>query len=341
LSSNPPWADAALSTVWPDLQRLVPDDLLPRDAPGKSASPTFDIEPQTVRVGARGGARGRAEHVALAEFGCGAWGCAYPSGRDDTVVKITLDASEARFAAAAMSIGEWPAGMVQYTGAVKMGDFDLRRIGRELPEGASPIQTIYLLWREAAEDVGRLAVRGCDDLPKDVACDDFAVMHQKLGIFQHVGSALFKMSRKKGFGDKVKRALGVAEDMHEGLKGSPEWQRCVVGPKAKGARTAQWIEVAAMEAGAPADVFAAAIALVVLNVTGQAIQETEVGRHIGGALMFYYEHAIVLGDPHMGNVGRVRRPHARGGSAWAITDPGVAVMLDGRYDGVQIEELRR
>ena len=46
------------------------------------------------------------------------------------------------------------------------------------------------------------------------------------------------------------------------------------------------------------------------------------------AMGWYAKHGILLGDVHLGNIGKVKRD---GDYIWVITDPGEAVFIDDRY----------
>ena len=62
------------------------------------------------------------------------------------------------------------------------------------------------------------------------------------------------------------------------------------------------------------------------------------GDLIGEALDFYLQKGLLLADVHVGNLGQVEREDFPR-PVWAITDPGHAVPLDGRFAAVQVDAL--
>ena len=115
MKHNPPWADKILRAHWPQLQQEVPDqDWLPI-ATGKK----------------------------FKEYGCGAYGCVYPTNDPNIVFKLTTDGTEANFINFMRLRGyDWPEGLVRYWAILPL-DATYRK------------RKAWALWRTFAEQVGR------------------------------------------------------------------------------------------------------------------------------------------------------------------------------------------
>lgn len=73
------------------------------------------------------------------------------------------------------------------------------------------------------------------------------------------------------------------------------------------------------------------------SIVSEYIKATErdVGKfnHVLHAMGWYAKHGILIGDVHLGNLGKVKRKeHDR--PIWVITDPGEAVFVDNRYNSL-------
>jgi hypothetical protein len=123
LVENPAWATHAIADAYEILEQRVPPEWMP--------------QLDRVRPGPRGTLQGK-----FIEFGCGKFGCVFPTLSEDTVLKITTDRSEAEFAAGASSDLTMPI-VTEYRMVMSLA---ARYEGRP----------IYLLWREAAFNVGEL-----------------------------------------------------------------------------------------------------------------------------------------------------------------------------------------
>jgi hypothetical protein len=119
---NPPWVTGALADAFESIAEQVRADWLPKLSK----------------------VRGLGDELAgtLAEYGCGAYGCVLPTLDPVVVLKVTTDETEADFAAKIAADLVRPI-CVEYYQAMSL---DARHEHR----------TIYLLWREAADDVGEL-----------------------------------------------------------------------------------------------------------------------------------------------------------------------------------------
>jgi hypothetical protein len=123
LKDNPAWVTHTLADAFESLSSQVPPQWLPK---------LDDV---------RGGPR--ATLVAtLKEYGCGAYGCVLPTLDRSVVLKVTTDSTEAEFASQLAADLVAPI-VVEYYMAVSLA---ARHEGRP----------IYLLWREGADDVGKV-----------------------------------------------------------------------------------------------------------------------------------------------------------------------------------------
>jgi hypothetical protein len=89
---------------------------------------------------------GEAVEASVREYGCGQYGCVYPTLDDHVVLKLTADDTEAEFAAELAGTLERPI-CVRYFMVIR-------------PEGAldQKRSPVYLLWRESADYVGKIDV---------------------------------------------------------------------------------------------------------------------------------------------------------------------------------------
>lgn len=128
LVPNPPWASDAIADAYETMQRTFRHQ--PLYLPELSA-----VWPSAEERGAL--------TAVVQEFGCGAYGCVYPTLDPKTVIKVTTDDTEAQFAERYANDLVVPI-CVHYHAVMPLGS---RHDGRE----------IYLLWRESAEHVGQIA----------------------------------------------------------------------------------------------------------------------------------------------------------------------------------------
>jgi hypothetical protein len=243
----------------------------------------------------------RRKRRALQEFGCGRYGCVYPTGDPSVVFKMTSDRAEAAFVVAAMSIGEWPAGMVRY--------HDIWQL-----DGVSYYnRPVYVLWRDEAENVGDLAggisTRYQDKFGRG-QCRDFVDELQYFQRIAHVARA--KVQKSRNVRALLKRVDGLAPWAWE------YYQRAAP----QHLRGAEFIAVAKLQCSSLA----------------QFMSGRHCGYLVGEALEFYLDKGLLLADVHLGNIGEVTPPDF---STWelGITDPGHMVPLAPRWLEVDVPLL--
>ena len=273
-----PWIDRSMKTVW---ERVVAASPKPSWAPRLLPGKKFSLE----------------------EYGCGHYGCVFPTSDPEVVCKLTSDPTEAFFVAAAMSIGTFPEGIVRYYGIY------------QIPGAQHRGRPLFVLWREEATEVGTVLLPSKDDdytrrLKENVI--------RLLSSFRNTASVMR---------DTLKRAADPFA-MVEESKRFDRWA---------------WNYVTESEGSGRALVLdrfkgAQKVAAGLLRLERIAIEmENEyLADQIGSALKFYLDEGIVLADVHQGNVGLVE---GRMTTTMVITDPGHAVPLDRKWANVQVKEL--
>jgi len=127
LVDNPAWSSRVLAQIYEQLEDRagdVPPQWLPRLA---------DVR-----------AHGKGISVHANEYGCGAYGCVYPTLDPHVVLKITADDTEAQFAAQIAPDLARPICVYYHRVLEPHGAVDQRG------------SQVYLLWRESAEHVGEI-----------------------------------------------------------------------------------------------------------------------------------------------------------------------------------------
>ena len=82
-------------------------------------------------------------------LGCGFWGCVFQLKAPGVVLKVTLDASEGAFVAQAISLEEFPPGIVRYDTLIEDAAWKNELLWDMFAPPAERLR-LYLLWREEA-----------------------------------------------------------------------------------------------------------------------------------------------------------------------------------------------
>ena len=175
LIPNPtPWVTHLLSAHYTELEDAVPAQWLPRIEKTVAKGTTFTGK--------------------LEEFGCGAYGCVLPTLDPKVVLKVTSDESEARFAAELADRLPTPI-CVAYFMSVYLSGRTRKR------------SKVYLLWREEAQQVGKI--------------DEVVGQHAEAAIHRQHEAA------KKAFIalERQAAARGAAPDKHEIHARLAKWER--------------------------------------------------------------------------------------------------------------------
>lgn len=288
MQPNPAWVNRSLTQFWGDLERLVGEDRMP-------LLTTL-------------GAPSKGKRVEVEELGSGHYGTVMPTHTDGIVMKVTSDPTEAAFVASALSIGEFPDGIVRYERIVALPE-KLRGRG------------VFVIWREEAEDVG--IQRASLQQPDNLRYVDEEAM-RLVYTFKAAAALVREQKDHAPLGDDQQAretAFEVADDVFHSERDEDQHMRTLLSRRA------------------PRGPFRAQVLYWILDWCFDMMENTNGVHLVGGALRFYFEdHGILLADVHGGNVGRVLRDD-HGGPVNAITDPGHAVFLDDRYDSVKVPEL--
>ena len=226
-----------------------------------------------------------------------------PTKDPNIVCKITSDVTEAVFIAAALSLPEFPEGIVRYEAVY------------ELPGAKHRNRPVFVLWREAAESTGvRYNYSGVD----------YETRSKKL-LVRYLG--LFK------------DAAGVARDA---LRASSEIDSLLTSAKSLETEAHNLISEIDLEHQSSLTSaltrfrgpLRVAAALRACEELATLMENTYLCDAVGGALSYYLDKGILLADVHQANVGTVSRL-----TAPVITDPGHAVGLEAKWRAVVVPEL--
>lgn len=290
------WVDKTMTTMW---SRIV------AAAPKRAWVPKHEM-------------RGR--KVEVHELGCGHYGCVMPTDDPKVVCKLTTDAAEGAFVTAALSIGPIDDGLVEYHAIYGIPDLTHRK------------RPMFVLWREAAEDVGFVgralpSGHGAALLnPESERYDDYeyrsiVVLRRLLGFYKEAAGDARNSLKGGSVFEKLEAARRHEDWAHEPAS-EFDWD------------TAKQNTIYNLHARfrGPQRL---AINLAVCESLELWMENTYLCDLIGSALRFYREHGLLLADVHAGNIGRV----PRAGKTPVITDPGHAIALDRKWSPVHITPL--
>ena len=274
--SNPAWVDRALTKHWDALEAAVGAELLPRE-----------------------------KHGVMEELGCGAYGCVLPTFSEGVVLKITTDASEAHFAAAAMQLvvqdGWWPPGIVEYYNALALS---------EKYQSAD----VYLLWREEAHHVGLLAAPDpTESQVMRVAFGGAPDFPSPKRYLQHWDS-----KQVSDFTSSLYAFLLLSNEVMDGMDDARQ----------------QGYDMAVVLSDFPAGYERELMTK--LQRAADHIAALDVGSSVGVALRYYLDKGLLLADVHPGNIGEVGDPGDEDDWDFAITDPGHMVPLEPGWLSVEL-----
>lgn len=281
------WADRIIDEHWDELAAVLGEHLLPRrSAESSRRRPRFE------------------------DFGCGHYGCVYPTPGGDYVLKITSDASEADFVSLYLTDRSPPDGIVRYEGIYRLPE------SRHVPSfGRYGDRPVYVVIREKADLVGHIVQKAADGGPSDL----FQIKSLPLLVnFKQFAGALRtslnKLDVRKQMYDLIDARLDhVGSISRTGI----DWKLTL--------RTGS------------SDPERAAFLLQTLVALAQEMAGTEPLSDIGEAFWYYLHRGILLADVHTNNVGVVRRKSTHGEPIWVITDPGHLFRL---HDGVRRPRIK-
>lgn len=276
---NPVWADRVLNTQGDEARKYAAKHNLP--------SPIPRVEPDV---------RGRQKWL---EFGCGTYGCVYPTGNPGIVVKVTHDADEVALAKLLMKLGDKaPAGIVRYFGA----------FNTDMSQGGADV---HLLWREEALEIG---YRGpmAGELAKLQEFASLARAAMERGLERH------------DVAGRVKHAGGILAKMGMLLPGCADCVDVMVGDRMTDVRNVAHVASdVAKDMGlgnvAPtkfdAYAFIAAAGWMAAELVAKKLAASKDLRLVGEAFLEMSGKGMLMADVRDENLGRVER-------GWVIIDPG-------------------
>jgi len=234
----------------------------------------------------------------LTPYGCGHYGCVYPTQNPEIVLKVTTDPTEAAFVQIAQTLG-FPDGIVKYyrieaTAATYRG------------------RTAYLIWRESAYEVGDVfggivaITRDADPYLRRTALEASKYLSMFQGYAGLIRNSIIKSS------DPVALQVAAAQ-FADWAWNEINWEDSV--SRIKQYRGPQ--RLAAAERAALG--------------TAQMLGSTYLFDEVGQALEYYLNRGLLLADVHGGNIGRVRREDYGEEGLIVVTDPGHLVDLRPYY----------
>lgn len=287
MSQTPPWAEKILTKYWATL--------VARGAPLPQELDTSTVKKRRA-VG----------------YGCGHYGCVMPTLTPGIVCKITSDLSEARFIRSALSLGEWPSGIVKYHAIYVLPETHKRR-------------PVFIVYRDELLD-GKTMFAG--DFYRQDSRDYLRQLAEGITAFKVIAHEVRVV---------LNRSKNIKKTMEIVFK-CGDWARDLAQEYTEGyiEREVQAYEfLRRIGYVGPEKV---AILLAKLHDIGEHLEHNLPDGHVGKALNFYMEHNILLADVHLNNVGRVTM-HDYDDPQWVISDPGHAVFLTDQYEQLLIEAL--
>lgn len=274
------------------------------------------------------------------ELGCGHYGCVMPTAMPDKVLKVTTDYSEAAFARAAMhladpetddnwSLADWPTGIIRYYAIYQL-------------EGATHYKRpIFAIWREEATRPGFVAAVSGAYSTQSVSDYDRRVALQGLHLLQNTKEATNNLwyylmeSSKTGYEARLAKVL---ERRDWGYQRAAEYvDELERSPFDALSRRDSPMKAMDLLRGADK----AALALGLYEHAAMMLRHNNPLLYtVGEAMENYLYEDIVFGDLHPGNIAMSTHP-GFSGEMPVIMDPGRAIFLSDRYDGLDIESLRR
>lgn len=254
-------------------------------------------------------------------YGCGSYGCVYETQSEAVVLKLTTDPTEAAFVERAIEIGHWPRGIVEY--------FYIERMS-----GTRHGDVVYVLWREAAQQVGML---GADE--NELYGLPF-VDKMALKAIENAGGVAMKIAASEmvamahgGGEEQAKAFVQTTTEAARVLSKTPITIYSASSQKKPGLRVNLngqdvWIPHWPSPPGKGRKdhlPWRMALAWLVAERYAESLAQEGPLQEVGEAILFYQKHGMLLADVRIENIGLVRR---KGEWVWAITDPGHAVSSD-------------
>jgi hypothetical protein len=280
---NPPWADRILYDNWKAVATFSKKHGLPVPTPGLLPS----------------------RKVVFEEFGCGKYGCAYPTKDPAIVCKLTSDVSEA----AAVQVLSGLQGKPGMDGIVKFyGLMPLK--GKHAPRGEKATLPIHLIWREGADCSTELEEFGKKqggeiNTAWQLLFNSAVAANRAKNIYEVQPSPAAFLAQVL---DELAEARELAQQTRKKLL------------TCKGSSYIQWNQDLA-EADGPAGM---AYCLEAFRLILGVLKEGNVLDVAATTLLTCLDRDILLADVHDQNVCLVDRGN---GPKWVVIDPGQMIVL--------------
>ena len=286
ISANPiSWVDQALTRKWDALTARVRPEWLPRQISGK-----------------------KVRH--FQEFGCGHYGCVYPTAQPGIVFKVTSDPTEAFFVAYVLRTKQQVDGLVRYYQVLAIEGESRRN------------RPVFIIVRDEAMHVGN--VREVLD-----------------GRETH--SLRFSLYYMQDLAKRMREVYKKLRVIHE-VQNDPKWILRELD------RASSWTSTFPLPGGEYPPmaqikrfqgVQRLALAYKAYRDKAEEMYSTQHQYLLGEAFMTYLDDEIILADVHMGNIGMpIGSVEERVGSGEPIiVDPGHTFALDSALEHERIDVL--
>ena len=317
MKTNPPWTDSAVRKYWDALLAKVGPDLMPVEAAEAKIPERLltslrytDDEAEAAHLIRSIKKLQKKRHHGYKEYGCGHYGCVMPTNTPGVVFKITTDPTEAVFVAAYLSVPQHkrPVGIVPYHSILRAGGTS---------RGGRPV---YFIWRDEAEYVGEVDA-WVREKPRDFEKDYY---QRSWRITEKLITDNLRMCRliREILKSKARTGANIPALIAEAVEDRQGYAEQVVMPRGNKLAQLAWLFQG------------------FFNTNG-SLQSEVMGDQIGRAFQeSFTDLGLILADVHFGNLGLPTGALAEEiGRAPIITDPGHAIPIDDRYNGIRIEEI--
>jgi hypothetical protein len=295
MQPNPPWADKIMYANWKQVATFAQKQNLPM--------PTPTLPPS--------------RKISWKEFGCGKWGCAYPTEDPNIVCKLTADMSEAEATTGIAVLQSKPHmdGIVRYYGIMPLRG---KRAAVDPNTGKSEkASSVTLIWREGAqcgaslpEQAEKAKGKRANDMNASWQLLYNSVVAADIGRQIHADArdpATLLRETNKLLPGARREALADQDDLLAlmGTEYTDFDKKIAYGSGPQGL----------------------AYCLASFELICAAIIKVGILDHVAATLLALLRQGILLADVHHDNVCELTRSNGR---YWVITDPGQAVFLGKR-----------
>lgn len=318
IMDNPPWHNRLIKKYWKELEKVQ----------GSSSMPKMRRKP--TMAARRKGTKPK-EYMDM--LGCGHYGCVWSTEKEDVVIKITTDPTEAAFIAVYLKIVKeqnYPIeGVVEYYDIVQLPETYRKR-------------PVFVLWRQEAASVGiwdikhslRSAAHGNESyyLQNLVAVERWVTGYQMIaGEIRVKLDRIYKKSPQKYY-DALQHAV---ENFDDYLGRSFDFvmgrQKDRISPSMSDFAIDNFREALRNWRGQQAITYGMALLMSIQEEMLNHQSTYEIGQFFGTL----HENGMIPADVHLGNIGIIKGNDA----SPVVTDPGHIINLDRRWEGTTIEQL--